>query len=105
MPGRGASVTRLRNETSVSVVKQDHGPSRGGWHGAARKSRRRRLPISGTLGAQAEWTATDSDWDRLEAAYGEKISDELRVEIRYAVEQYLDLASFENSAPFADDFL
>jgi hypothetical protein len=98
MQGRGASSTR-------GMVKQDHGPSRGGWHGADRKSRKRRLPISSKLGAQAEWTPTDSYWDRLEAAYGEKINDDLRVKIKAAVERYLYRAPFENNAPFVADFL
>ncbi len=89
----------------MSAVKQDHGQSRGGWHGATRKSRKTRLPISGTLGGPAEGTPTDSDWGHLEKAYGgEKISDDLRVEIKDAVEQYLYWAPFENSAIPVKDF-
>jgi hypothetical protein len=86
----------------VSTGKQDTAPS-----SADRKSRRRRLPISGTLGAPLEWSPTAADWHRLETAYSKRLRFDsyLRAEIEKAVEQYLCDAPFEVAAPHADDFM
>jgi hypothetical protein len=85
--------------------KQNSAPSRGGWHGAPRKSRRRRLPRSGTLGAPAKWNPSDADWGRLETAYGATFNNDLRAEIEEAVQEYCSWAPFEDTALFADDFI
>jgi hypothetical protein len=86
---------------AANVGKQDTAPS-----SADRKSRRRRLPISGTLGAPLEWSPDASDWRRLETAYSKlRFDSHLRAEIEKAVEQYLYDAPFEVAAPAADDFM
>jgi hypothetical protein len=76
---------------------------------APRKSRRRRLPISGGLGAPTEWSPTAIDWRRFEKEYGlergQNFDDGLRREIRAAVTNYLYWEPFERHAPFADDFI
>lgn len=79
--------------------------SRHGGKGAPRKSRRRRLWISGTLGAPPEWTPTDDDWRLLEAAYEKPFNDEIRAEIGEIVRKYFYWATFEPTAPFADEFI
>jgi hypothetical protein len=62
--------------------KRSSAPSRSGWHGAPRKSRRRRLPISNTVGAPPlEWSPTADDWGRLEAAYGATFDSVLRAAV------------------------
>lgn len=68
-----------------------------------RKSRRRRLAISGTLGAAPEWKPSDDDWSRFEAAYGAPFDVAIRVEIASAVGKYFYWAGFEPIAPFATD--
>jgi hypothetical protein len=85
--------------------KRNSAPLRAGWHGAPRKSRQRRLPISGTLGAPLEWSPTAADWGRLETAYGATFDSVLKAEIEGAVEQYLYDAPLEVAAPRADDFM
>jgi hypothetical protein len=67
-----------------------------------RKSRRRRLPISGALGAPPKWTRDDGDWTRFETAYGGALFDaEMRTEIAAAVGKYFYWAGYEAVAPFA----
>lgn len=85
--------------------KRNSAPSRVGWHGASRKSRKRRLPISGPLGAPLEWSPTAADWGRLETVYGETFDTVLGAEIGRAVEQYFYDAPFEVAAPPADDLV
>ena len=86
----------------MGMGKQDTAPS-----SADRKSRRRRLPISDTLGAPLEWSPTAADWRRLETAYSDRLrfDSQLRAEIEKAVEQYLCDAPFEVAAPHANDFM
>jgi hypothetical protein len=85
--------------------KRSSTPSGVGWHGAPRKIRQRRLPISETLGAPLEWSPTTDDWHRLETAYGATFESVLRAEIERAVEQYFYDAPLEIAAPRADDFM
>jgi hypothetical protein len=85
--------------------KCNSSPSRAGWHGAPRKSRQRRLPISGTLGAPLEWSPTADDWGRFESAYGATFDSVLRAEIERVVAQYLYDAPFEVAAPPAEDLM
>jgi hypothetical protein len=85
--------------------KQNSAPSSAGWHGAPRRSRRRRLPLSDTLGAPAGWSPTDADWGQLETAYGATFNSVLRAKIEEAVPEYYSWAPFEDTAPFADDFI
>jgi len=69
---------------------------------AQRKSRNRRLPISGTLGVPRKWTLGDDDWTRFEAAYGGALFDAaMRAEIATAIGKYFYWADFEPAAPFA----
>lgn len=85
--------------------KQNSAPSSAGWHGAPRKSRKKRLPVSETLDPPpARWSAADADWGRLENAYGELFNSGLRAKIAKAVREYFFWATFEGDAPFADDF-
>ena len=88
-----------------AVGKSSSAPLRAGWHGAPRKSRQRRLPISAPLGAPLEWSPTAADWGRLETAYGETFDSVLRAGIGRAVEQYFYDAPFEVAAPRADDLV
>jgi hypothetical protein len=85
--------------------KRNSAPSRAGWHGAPRKSRQRRLPISDTLGAPLEWSPTADDWHRLETACGTTLERVRRAEIERAVEQYFYDAPFEVAAPRANEFM
>jgi hypothetical protein len=79
---------------------------RAGGHGAPRKSRRRRLGVSGGLGAPPKWTPSADDWNRLAAVYGNlPFNDELRAEIAKAVDEYFNWATYEPKAPFADEFI
>ena len=86
------------------MTKQDSVQSSADNHGAPRKSRYRRLPISGMLGAPLQWSPTPDDWRRLETAYSDpparrlRFDSDLRAEIEKAVEQYLCDAPFEVAA-------
>jgi hypothetical protein len=80
-------------------------PNSVGWHGAPRKSRKRRLPVSETSEPPAVWSPTDTDWGRLETAYGQVFSNDLMAEIKEAAQKYLDFACFEMVAPSADVFI
>jgi hypothetical protein len=80
-------------------------PSRAGWHGAPRKSRKRRLPISSRAGALIDWSPTAVDWAQVETACGATFDSVLRDEITRAVEQYFYDAPFEVAAPPADKFV
>lgn len=75
---------------------------------APRKSRRRRLWVSETLGAPKKWSPTKEDWWRFEKAYGiprgQHFDDQFRNEIHSAVTLYFYWEPFER-APFADDFV
>lgn len=66
-----------------------------------RKSRRRRLHISGPLGRPPEWNPSDADWTRFETAYGALFDAAMRAEIASAIGTYFKWAGHEPIAPFA----
>lgn len=89
----------------AGIGRRNYAESRAGGNGAPRKSRRKRLWISGTLGAPPEWTPSEDDWRQFEASYEMSFNDELRGEIKKAVQKYFYWATYEPTAPFADEFV
>jgi hypothetical protein len=71
--------------------------------GNPRKSRRKRLNISGGTGPEEKLILQSSDWDGIEAAYGHSVSDEDRREITGLVNKYFFWQPSESNAPFVDD--
>ncbi len=88
---------RISRVAGATLIK-----SGDGWHGARRKSRRKRLPVS-SAGVSLRWEPTENDWFRLGQAYDVEFQDSLRNLITGAVQEYIDWETFEG-ADLADDF-
>lgn len=69
--------------------------------GPARKSRRKRLPVS-SAGAWSRFEPSESDWTRIASAYM-YISTDDRAQISKLANEYLYWEGFERFAPFLDD--
>jgi hypothetical protein len=60
-----------------------------------------RLPVASA--ERIRVTITDSDWRRIEKAYGQKLSPEVRRDIREKTQEFVDRAEFEkNAEPVSD---
>ncbi|RTL81890.1 MAG: hypothetical protein EKK29_17210 [Hyphomicrobiales bacterium] len=84
------------------MTNNERESSRDGWHGAKRKSRRKRLPTS-SAGASLRWEPTEVDWATLGQAYGVELEETVRKGVAAAVQGYIDWEAYEG-AEFADDF-
>ena len=76
-----------------------------GKAGNPRKSRRKRLNISGGTGPEEKFSPHLSDWRRVETAYGHNLSDDDRRAIVVLVDKYFFWQPSESAAPFVDDAL
>jgi hypothetical protein len=60
-----------------------------------------RLPVASA--ERIKVTITDNDWQRIEKAYGQKLSPEVRRDIREKTQEFVDRAEFEkNAEPVSD---
>jgi hypothetical protein len=66
-----------------------------------------RLPVASAGGGEEERrkvvAITDSDWQRIEKAYGQKLSPEARRDIHEKTQEFVDRAEFEQNAELASD--
>jgi VCBS repeat-containing protein len=60
-----------------------------------------RLPVASA--ERIRVTITDSDWRRIEKAYGQKLSLEARRDIHEKTQEFVDLAEFEQNAELVSD--
>jgi hypothetical protein len=76
---------------------------------APRKSRLKRLHVSGGVGASPIWNLSDDGWRRIEndtgLKRGTKFNAEFRRSVQAAAEKYLTWQPFERSAPVTNDFI
>jgi VCBS repeat-containing protein len=67
-----------------------------------------RLPVASAGGKEEEErrkvvAITDSDWQRIEKAYGQKLSPKVRRDIHETTQEFVDRAEFEQNAELASD--